>query len=53
MRWRHEGGQSILTFRSLAQSDRFDRGWNLLATTYKSKVTLPRNVVAFPTRRSA
>jgi hypothetical protein len=53
MRWRHEGGQAILTFRALAQSDRFDRGWNLLAATYKSKVTLPRNVVAFPSRCSA
>jgi hypothetical protein len=48
MRWRHEGGQAILTLRALAQSDRFDRGWNLLAESYKSKVTLPRNVVAFP-----
>lgn len=47
MRWRHEGGQAILTFRALAQSDRFERGWNLLAATYKSKVSLPRNVVAF------
>ena len=47
MRWRHEGGQAILTFRALAQSDRFERGWNLLAATYKSKVSLPRNVLAF------
>jgi len=47
MRWRHEGGQAILTLRALAQSDRFERGWNLLAATYKNKVTLPRNVVAF------
>ncbi len=53
MRWRHEGGQAILALRSLAQSDRFERGWNLIAATYKSKVTLPRNVVAFPIRRSA
>lgn len=53
MRWRHEGGQAILTFRALAQSDRFERGWTLLAATYKSKVSLPRNVVAFTPRRSA
>jgi hypothetical protein len=53
MRWKHEGGQAILTFRALSQSDRFDRGWNLLAGTYKSKVTMPRNVVAFPSRCSA
>ncbi|HKZ19418.1 MAG TPA: hypothetical protein VJQ57_04845, partial [Acidimicrobiia bacterium] len=30
MRWRHEGGQAILTLRALCQSDRFERGWNLL-----------------------
>lgn len=53
MRWRHEGGQAILTFRALAQSDRFDRGWDLLAATYKSRVTLPRNVLAFPSRGTA
>jgi hypothetical protein len=51
-RWRHEGGQAILSFRSLVQSDRFERGWNLLAATYKSRVSLPRNVVAFPSGRS-
>lgn len=53
MRWRHEGGQAILTFRSLAQSDRFERGWSLVAATYKSRVTLPHNVLAFPAGRSA
>jgi len=52
MRWRHEGGLAVLTLRSLAQSDRFERGWNLLAATYKGKITLPRNVVAFPSWRS-
>jgi hypothetical protein len=50
MRWRHEGGQAILTLRALCQSDRFERGWNLLAETYKAKVTLPGNVIALPTR---
>jgi dTDP-4-amino-4,6-dideoxygalactose transaminase len=55
MRWRHDGGQAILTFRALAQSDRFERGWNLLAATYKRRLSLPRNFVVFPTpaRRSA
>jgi hypothetical protein len=53
MRWRHEGGQAILTFRALAQSQRFDRGWALLAATYKNKVSLPRNVLAFTPRPSA
>ncbi|AUX21226.1 uncharacterized protein SOCEGT47_017060 [Sorangium cellulosum] len=46
MRWRHEGGQAILTFRSLVQSDRFDRAWALLAATYRAEVTLMENVVA-------
>ncbi|HKY31488.1 MAG TPA: hypothetical protein VJV23_03045, partial [Candidatus Polarisedimenticolia bacterium] len=53
MRWRHEGGQAILTLRALCQSDRFERGWNLLATTYKSEVMLPENVVAMPRRTHA
>ena len=53
MRWRHEGGQAILTLRSLAQSDRFERGRALLAGNCKSKITLPKNVVAFPSRRPA
>lgn len=47
MRWRHEGGQAVLTFRSLVQSDRFDRGWKRLADGYKQVVTLPRNVAEF------
>jgi hypothetical protein len=51
MRWRHDGGQAILTFRALAQSDRFERGWSLLSATYKSDVALPENVVAFPASR--
>jgi hypothetical protein len=33
LRWRHEGGQGILTFRALVQSGRFDHGWQLLAQT--------------------
>ncbi|MGH2610156.1 MAG: hypothetical protein ACRDHF_13835 [Tepidiformaceae bacterium] len=53
MRWRHEGGQAILTLRALAQSDRFERGWNLLAATYRKTVSLSRNVVAFAPRPSA
>jgi hypothetical protein len=44
MRWRHDGGQAILTLRSLAQSDRFDRGWALLAETYRQHVTLPTKI---------
>jgi len=51
MRWRHEGGQAILTLRALVQSERFDRGWQLLAETYRAGVELPDNVVPFPTQR--
>jgi hypothetical protein len=51
MRWRTAGGQAILTFRALCQSERFDRAWQLLGETYKRSVTLPRNVIAFSKRR--
>jgi hypothetical protein len=51
MRWRHEGGQAILTFRALAQSDRFDLGWTLLASTYCRSVSLPDNVISLADRR--
>jgi len=52
MRWREDGGQAILTFRGLVQSDRFDRAWKLVAAGYKPTVTLPKNVVAFGTSRA-
>ncbi len=45
MRWGDDGGQAILTFRALVQSNRFDRAWNKLAFTYKSDVAIPDNVV--------
>ena len=52
MRWREDGGQAILTFRGLVQSDRFERAWKLLARTDKLTVTLPTNVVAFDAARA-
>lgn len=52
MRWGDEGGQAILTLRSLLQSGRFDRGWALLLDTYKARVTLPENVVEFRSGKS-
>jgi hypothetical protein len=52
MRWRHDGGQAILTFRTLVQSGRFDHGWPLLAQTYRAAVAPPENVVAFPGKAS-
>jgi hypothetical protein len=51
MRWRTAGGQAILTFRALCQSERFERAWSLLSETYKRSVTLPRKVIAFTKRR--
>jgi hypothetical protein len=53
MRWGHEGGQAILTFRSLVQSDRFERGWELLKQEYVHDVTLPDNVVPLPCQKAA
>lgn len=50
MRWRVPGGQAILTFRALCQSERFERAWPLLVETYKQTVTLPRKVVALSGR---
>lgn len=49
-RWRADGGQAILTFRGLAQSDRFDRAFDALAARSRVTVGLPNNVVPF--RRS-
>ena len=46
MRWRVPGGQAILTFRALCQSERFERAWPLLVETYKQVVTLPHKVIA-------
>ena len=41
MRWRHSGGQAVLTFRALAQSNQFDRAWALLARDYKATIEMP------------
>jgi len=45
MAWREEGGQAILTLRSLIQSDRFDAGWALFAAHFRTPVTVPDNVI--------
>ncbi len=52
MRWAHEGGQAVLTFRALAKSGRFDRAWKFVAATYKQEVVLPDNVVSLVQRRN-
>ena len=51
MRWRPEGGQAILTLRALAQSDRFDQAWALLAATYQAEVHVLENVVPLHAKR--
>ena len=53
MRWRHAGGQAILTLRALIQSGRFDSAWELLSGTYRREVNIPDNVVPFPCQRAA
>ena len=53
MRWRHAGGQAILTLRALLQSSRFDKAWALLSDTYRQEIKVPNNVVLFPCNRAA
>lgn len=45
MRWSKEGAQAILTMRGWDQSDRFDNGWALVATTYERELCVLANVV--------
>lgn len=42
MSWRGEGGQAILTLRSLTQSNRWEVGWGLVAGEYKHEVNLSK-----------
>jgi hypothetical protein len=51
MRWRHTGGQAMLTCRALCQSGRFERAWPLLVKRYQRDVSLPQKVIAFSKRR--
>jgi len=58
MRWRHQGGQAILTLRSWHQSGDFDRAWDLLHRDRIKQLELPENVVPLhvqppPVRASA
>lgn len=47
MRWDINGGQGVLTARSLIQSEKFDKGWEILSGNYIKEISLPENVVAF------
>src|ERR1041385_6611874 len=42
MSWLEEGGQAILTFRSLIQSNRWETGWDLMLQQYRLDVTPSR-----------
>jgi hypothetical protein len=52
-RWTNDGGQAILTFRALAQSDRFDAAWKLVSAEYQHDISFPKNVLPFPARRAS
>ncbi len=51
MAWADEGGQAILTLRSLIQSKRFDPAWELIAKSYVRAVEVPENVIPIRARR--
>ena len=38
MRWGMAGGQALLTFRSVIQSDRWKRAWSLLGNDFRKPV---------------
>ena len=40
MAWSIAGGQAILTFRSLIQSERWSLAWNLLAADFRQTITI-------------
>ena len=50
-RWSSDGGQAILTFRALAQSERFDGAWKLVSAEYRRDVSFPENVVPINAHR--
>ncbi len=47
MRWDIDGGQGVLTARSLIQSEQFDSGWKALSGKYIRDISIPDNVVMF------
>ena len=46
MSWNLQGGQSILTLRSLVKSQRFDKAWRIMANQYHKPVKTYDNVVS-------
>ena len=49
-RWDDDGGQAILTFRTLVKSNQFGQAWELVKEFYQHDLRLPKNVVKFPTK---
>lgn len=45
MRWGSRGAQAILTMRGWDQSERFDKAWALVASTYEREVHVLANIV--------
>jgi len=45
--WDDQGGQAILTFRSILLSKQFDKAWQVVKDFYYKPLTLPKNVVKF------
>jgi hypothetical protein len=44
MRWENPGGQAVLTLRSLLQSGRWQLGWGILSSSYRSEIKEATNV---------
>lgn len=45
MSWHCNGGQGVLTFRSLIKSSRFDKAWEFIEKQYKQRVIEHKNVI--------
>ncbi len=45
--WDTQGGQAILTFRSILLSKQFDKAWEEVKNFYLKPISLPNNVVKF------
>jgi hypothetical protein len=43
MAWAKDGGQAILTLRSLIQSNRWHSAWTLLSADFRKTITIPRS----------
>ena len=52
MAWTVAGGQALLTFRSLIQSQRWSSAWTLLAADFRQTITLVKPATATPFQNS-